>query len=91
MRAGDRKVKVVQNVAADWKKLGLALEFDHKVLRKIERDARFIAEDSCLELLSKWLDGEACQPVTWSRLIEAIKDAEHTKLATQLEQFFTHS
>ena len=79
---------MVQSVSADWKKLGLALEFDHKVLKAIEKDARFIVEDSCVELLSKWLDGEACHPVTWRRLIEAVKDAGHSKLAAQLEDFF---
>ena len=89
MKAGGNQVKVLQTVAADWKKLGLALEFDRNVLKAIERNAHFIVEDSCLELLCRWLDGKACRPVTWSRLIEAIKDAQHSKLATQLEDFIT--
>ena len=84
-------MKVVRSVAADWKKLGLVLEFDHKVLKAIERNTHFNVDDSCLELLSKWLDGEACHPVTWSRLVEALEDAGHSKLAAQLEDFFMFS
>lgn len=34
LRVGDRKVKVAQSVVADWMVLGLALEFDDKVLKE---------------------------------------------------------
>ena len=80
---------MVQSVGVDWKRLGLALEFDYNVLKTIERNAHFVVEESCLELLHRWLDGEACDPITWDRLIEALRDAEHAKLAIQLEHLLT--
>ena len=41
---------------------------------------------SCQEMLHRWLEGEACQPVTWGRLIEAIRDAELDTLARKIEE-----
>lgn len=90
MQAADgQQLKVIQNVGVDWKYLGLNLQFDHNMLKTIEKNAHFITEDSCLELLSRWLDGETCQPITWARLIQALKDIEHSTIATQLEKLLS--
>ena len=87
MEAADgRQLKVMQNVGVDWKLLGLNLQFDHSVLKAIEKNTHFITEDSCLELLGRWLNGEACQPITWARLIQALKDIEHSTIAIHLEK-----
>ena len=86
---GDKQLKVVESVAADWKQLGLVLEFKYSVLKAIEKDNRFICEDCCFEVLHKWLSGEACQPITWERLIEALRDLELKALASKLEKLFT--
>ena len=71
----------------DWKKLGLALHFDYNFIKAIERDTHDTHE-SCYELLNRWLNGEACQPITWAKLIEALGDAEHSKLVRQLKKHF---
>ena len=76
-------------MAKDWENLGLALEFDFDVIKSIEIDALCKTEKCCRELLNRWLNGEACQPVTWKRLIEAISDAERGELASELEQLFS--
>ena len=86
---GDKHLKVVESVGVKWKKLGLLLQFDYDVIETIENDARSQTEECCLKLLNRWLKGEACHPVTWERLIEALRDAEHAKLASQLELIFS--
>ena len=92
LRTGeDRSLKLVQAVGIKWKDLGIALEFDYGVIETIERDTHFQNNDSCCKLLHKWLSGEACQPVTWRRLIQALHEAEHGTLAMKLEEFLTNS
>lgn len=81
--------KIIQQVGVNWKKLAFALRFDYGVIKIIEGDARHMAEESCQEMFHRWLNEEACQPIMWARLIEALKDAEQGKLAKQLEQLLT--
>ena len=72
----------------DWIQLSLSLHFDYNVIKAIERDNCNRTRDCCLELLRRWLEGEACRPITWARLIEALRDAEHGTLADDLKQYF---
>ena len=89
LKVRDKECKLVQTVGVDWMQLGLALEFEYNLLRAIEKDNHGRTHESCNELLNRWLDGEACRPVTWGRLIEALGDAGHSTLAAQLHQSLT--
>ena len=86
LKAGWERLSVVEQVAANWKTLGLALHFEHSVLETIDRDVHFQSEDACQKLLSRWLDGKACHPITWERLLKALKDAKKHTLAEKLKQ-----
>ena len=88
MKVGDQQLEIVQCVGVDWKRLGLALHFDYNVIEAIESSCLHQVHDCCCKLLHKWLNGEACQPVTWARLIEALRDAKHSKLAKNLMEIF---
>ena len=72
-----------------WKNLGLALEFNYDQIQAIERDSHFKTQESCLNLLHRWLNGEACQPISWERLLEALREVELPALATELEQLLS--
>ena len=76
-------------MGVDWKNLGLALMFDYDVIKAIERDSHFQTEDSCRELLHRWLKGEACRPVTWKRLVEALTESHNAQLALDLKRLLT--
>ena len=89
LRLGDKQLKLVQSVAADWKQLGVMLELNYDVLQSIQKNNRFICEDCCLEVLHKWLSGEGCQPITWERLVQALKDLGLTALAAQLHELLS--
>ena len=89
----DKKKRIILEVGVDWEKLALRLEFDHNVIRTVKennsgKDERI--ESSCRDMLCRWLDGEACQPVTWERLVEAIRDIPRDTLATEIEDFLLH-
>ena len=88
LRVGSIQLKVVENVAHDWKKLGLLLEINYDVLQTIAKNNAFHM-DCCLEVLQKWLNGCACHPITWERLIEALKDADYLRLASDLEKLLS--
>ena len=47
-------------------------------------------QESCHEIFRRWLDGQGCQPITWEKLIEALKDAEKSCLAEQLQDFLAN-
>ncbi len=71
----------------------MMLEFDHNVVRTIKqnnsgKDEKI--ESSCQDMLGRWLDGKACQPVTWGRLVEAIRDIPRDMLATEIEDILLH-
>ena len=81
-------MKVIKKVAVDWTKVALCLEFDSSVIRVIEYDYPHMTERACEEMFERWLSGEACQPITWKRLIQALNDAEHGVLAQKLKKSF---
>lgn len=72
----------------DWIQLGIALEFDFNLIQAIEGSNHYRVDKCCLDLLNRWLNGEACQPITWARLIEALFKAKHANLASELENLF---
>ena len=90
LKVGNKcKKNIIAEIGVDWENLALLLEFDNSVIRIIRenhsgRNERI--ERSCQDMLHRWLDGEACQPVTWKRLIEALRGISNNKLAREIEQ-----
>lgn len=79
--------KVIQKLAANWEEFAYTLQFSYEVVQNIHRDtANFGVESSCREVFTRWLNGEGCEPITWERLIEALKDSDRSMLAEELEQ-----
>ncbi len=93
MKVGDKYEKIIEKVGVDWENLALRLEFDYCVIETIKdnhsgRNKR--NERSCQDMLCRWLDGEACQLVTWGRLVEAIRDIPRDTLATKVDKLLLH-
>ena len=75
--SGDKQVvHIVDDVASQWKRLGLALNCADSDLNNIERNCSQV-EDCCRELFSRWLNGRIGgeEPRTWKVLVKAMKDA----------------
>ena len=67
--------------------MALALEFDHHAMGRIKYNTRNDdCVESCREVFSLWLNMEACQPVSWKRLITALNVIEFGNLASELHQ-----
>lgn len=86
MGGGDKQLRIIQQVGVGWKKLASILLFDHNVLEAIEKDTHYRNEEACQETFRRWLNGEACQPVTWGRLVQALEDAQRRTLANEVRK-----
>ena len=83
---------IITEVAVDWESLALLLDFDYNTIKIIREDnsgRNEKTERSCQDMLCRWLNGEACKPITWEKLIEAIRDIPRRKLASEIEQLLT--
>ena len=89
LKIDGERLKIIQKVGTNWKKVAFALKFEPGIVDTIECDAHYKTEDACRKMFDRWLCEEACQPVTWERLKEALKDAERSMLARKLEAFLT--
>ena len=79
---------IVQKVATRWEDLALFLDFNYDVIKIIRDDNKHEScVKACQDMLHRWLEGEACHPITWGRLIEAISDAELATFARKLKEF----
>ncbi len=60
----------------------LFLSLSSSLRRRIER--------CCQDMLYRWLDGEACQPVTWERVVQAIREIDKGILAEEVDKLLMH-
>ena len=86
------RVKIVETVAKDWRKVGCQLNFDRvgNQLDIIERQKSNNPVACCEAMFQHWLNGNGVKPVTWRTLIDILKDCEHVVLAQQVERAVTH-
>ena len=85
LKVGERKLALIGKVSPCWEEMAYHLGLSDHVVRIIKCDI-VGCEKSCRETFRRWLDGQGCQPVTWERLIEALKDAERNSLAERLQE-----
>ena len=88
LKIDGERLKIIQKVGVAWQKVAYSLHFDLSVVRTIEHDYRR-TEEACEEMFSRWLSGEACEDITWKRLIEALEDAEHAELARRVRSWLS--
>lgn len=81
-----------RNVAADWEKLAIMLEFDEDghTIAAIRRDLWGVGVHACcMHALQLWLRGEGKQPVTWETLIECLVDIDYIQLTRNIKEHFS--
>ena len=74
----EKKVYIIDQVAARWKSLGIVLNFEKYQLDNIKKNHQSV-EECCQELLGQWLEGASntTKPaVTWKKLFYAMKEAQ---------------
>ena len=87
----EEPVRIIDEVAPNWKDLGILLNFGPNELDNISKQ-HSKPEECCRDMLAKWLAGyndskRNTAPVTWETLLEAIKDARWGTLARKIENF----
>ena len=75
---------MIDKTAANWEKLALALHFEGHILGIVSRDHTSVVR-ACQDVLSRWLRGEARQPVNWITLIESLREIKFDTLGEELE------
>ena len=83
-----KTVKVIEEVAAEWKQLAYTLQFSSAVVRTVQRDTTQDCAAACEEVLYRWVSGAegTRQPVSWATLIECLRDCDFRVLASDLEK-----
>ena len=79
-------VKVIKSVAARWEDIAVRLHFDHNIIKHIKRDNHHQTIPSCRTMFGEWLDSKNRKPVNWKTLITALKEAEFSELASDLQE-----
>ena len=82
-------MRIIDSVAAKWEEVAIALGFDASAIACVRRDHSSDCKAACTLVLQKWLNKEyahICKPVTWSTLIECLKDAEFSSLAHRITE-----
>ena len=85
--ASGQEIRVIQEVATEWKKVALALGYEQARIGIIEKDNR-MTEEACQEMFAKWLNGarDLATPRTWNTLIRCLNQAGLVRVATSLKE-----
>ena len=81
-------MKVIEQVSPVWEWLAYALRFNPAVVETIKLNNHYQYDRACMDMFGRWLEGKACQPVSWETLMAALRDSgerDLKKLAAVLD------
>ena len=81
-------IRIIDRVAAKWKAVALHLYFEDHCIEVIEMDCHDQSVPACRTMFTRWLEGNGRRPTTWRTLIRALKEANLSTLAEELENMF---
>ena len=86
----DLMEKVAVHLSYEWQQLGIQLDLDQQLLKRIELNNIRDIEGCCREMFNQWLRREL-NP-SWDKIIKALKtqSVDQPKLARDLEEQYTH-
>lgn len=90
IESGDEKIsiRIIDNVAHEWKQVATSLQFELHHIKRIETDYRW-CKDACQAVFSDWLGGCGREPRTWSTIIKALNEAHFGEVAGKLNNIVT--
>ena len=80
-----REVRVIKKVASRWEDVATRLHFDLDEIKCIKKDNHYITNPSCCEMFNLWLKGNGRRPADWETLIKALREAEFSELAEDVQ------
>ena len=87
LECSGKSLKLIQSIAAKWEQIARRLYFDHHVIDIITKDCPQQAELACQSVLTRWLNGEGRQPISWMTLITVLDEADLSSIAEDLKKF----
>jgi hypothetical protein len=87
LECSGKSLKLIQSIAAKWEQIARRLYFDHHVIGIITKDCHQQAELACQSVLTRWLNGEGRQPISWTTLITVLDEADLSSVAEDLKKF----
>ena len=84
-------VGIINGIATKWKDVALRLYFEGHHIQIIDRDNHDQSCSACCAMFTRWLEGYGRKPKTWRTLIIALKEANLSTLARELEKMFPNS
>lgn len=89
LKGGEEIVRIIDSIAYQWENVAMALGFDGAAIERIKKDAFFRSLRASRDMFIEWLDeGEKFDlrtPITWSTLIECLREANLAETAKLLE------
>ena len=77
---------MIQTAAPSWRRLAYALNLSSAAVNSIVQSCFYQTEPACENVLNRWMtEASTGQPVCWASLLQALRHADLTTLASELE------
>ena len=77
---------MIETAAQSWRRVAYALNLSYAAVNSIAQSCFHQAEPACESTLSRWItEAPTGQPVCWASLLQALRHADLTTLASDLE------
>ena len=84
-------MKVIEQAAAKWEEVATRLHFESHDISRIRENYPQQALKACRTVFIEWLDGRGRKPITWKTVMTALKEANLSEIAADLELLFSAS
>jgi len=84
-----KEFHLLENIQGKWRDIGTLLRIENATLDKFEHKHQGDLKEQCRDVLQTWREeGSRSEkyPVTWSGLLEVLKDVQLKEVARELEE-----
>ena len=78
-------MRVIEQAAAKWERVATRLRFEPHDIGRIRIDHHQQSQSACQAVFIEWLQGKGRNPTTWETVILALREADLSMLAADLE------
>ena len=82
----DLNNKIAMKAGGNWRALLTNLGLDAATIEQFRQSNSGDTAEVCFRGLTNWLGGNADKPVTWEKLLEALRDSSMVGIADDLEK-----
>ena len=82
----DLNNKIAKKAGGNWRALLTNLGLDSATIDQFLLSNLSNTAEACFKGLTHWLGGNADKPVTWEKLLEALRDSSMVGIADDLEE-----